>query len=119
MELLKLSARIKTFTEGTDPGTSDITAIQRNLRLSMRLVFLGFAFHPLNLDLLLPGKPASAATAARRVFATGIGISESDSVVISADLASRGGLVAENIAIRTNLACNQLFGEYWRSMSLL
>jgi hypothetical protein len=118
-QLLKHSARINTFMEGTDPASSDITAIQETLRVSMRLVFLGFAFHYLNLDLLLPAKSAGVATHIRRVFATGIGISNSDAAVISADLASRGGFGAEDIAIKTDLKCGQLFREYWRSMSLL
>ncbi|MDQ3773980.1 MAG: hypothetical protein M3461_06240 [Pseudomonadota bacterium] len=77
-ELLNLRGRIKTFTEGTDPASSEVTAIQANTRASSTLVFLGFAFHPMNLDLLMPlPKESSGETATeRKVFATAVGIYE-------------------------------------------
>ena len=119
-QLLHLADRIKTFTEGTDPASSKVTAIQERVRTSMTLVFLGFSFLDINLDLLMPRQPSCQAPAEKRVFATAVGISTSDAEVISLDLAARCGMLdPSNVAIRPDLACGQLFREYSRSMSLL
>lgn len=117
-QLLRLTSRIKTFTEGTDESLSNVTAIRSHMKTSLRLVFLGFAFHPLNLDLLRPrgAEPMSPPTG-RCVFATAHGISDNDTKAISDELATRSVLSARDIKIRNDLTCSQLFQEYSRSMS--
>lgn len=114
--LLSLAGQIKTFTEGTNEQSSEVNSIRRNMRESHRLVFLGFAFHKLNLDILVPNA-STAPPAGRRVLATAHGISGSDVNVIAEDLATRGVLVAKDIQIRNDLKCSQLFGEYSRTLS--
>lgn len=117
--LLHLADRIKTFTQGTDPASSNVIAIQERVRTSVTLVFLGFSFLDMNLDLLMPRQPSCQAPAEKKVFATGVEISESDAEVISFDLAARcGKLDPRNVAVRRNLTCGQLFHEYSRSISL-
>lgn len=118
--LLHLADRIKTFTEGTDSASSKVTAIQERVRTSMTLVFLGFSFLDMSLDLLMPRQPSCQAPAEKRIFATAVGISPSDAEVISRGLAARCGMLdPSNVKIRPDLKCGQLFREYWRSMSLL
>lgn len=114
--LLLLAAQIKTFTEGTDVHSSKVNAIRSNLRGAQRLVFLGFASHKLNLDILVPAA-SSAPPIGRRVLATAHGISDSDVSVISGDLATRGVLITQDIQIRNDLTCSQLFREYSRTLS--
>lgn len=118
-QLLGLAGQIKTFTEGTDESSSEINSIRSNMKISHRLVFLGFAFHRLNLDLLLPNAASADPPTGRRVFATALDISTSDTESISAELAARGSLMQGNIRIRSDLTCSQLFHEYWRSMSFV
>ena len=116
-QLLRLSNRIKTFTEGTNESSSDVTAIRSQMKTFLRLVFLGFAFHRLNIELLLPKASSTSPPTGRSVFATPHGISDSDTKAISNELATRGVLSARDIQIRNDLTCSQLFQEYPRSMS--
>jgi hypothetical protein len=116
-QLLRLSNRIKTFTEGTNESSSDVTAIRSHMKTSLRLVFLGFAFHRLNIELLLPKASSTSPPTGRSVFATAHGISDSDTKAISDELATRGVLSARDIQIRNDLTCSQLFQEYSRRMS--
>ena len=55
--LVHVAEGIKTFTEGTDDENSDIIAIRRHIVEASRLVFLGFAFHPINMELLTGKTP--------------------------------------------------------------
>lgn len=118
-QLLKLTSQIKTFTEGTDESSSDVDAIRSHMRTSHRLVFLGFAFHRLNIDLLLPNTGGISSPNGRSVFATACGISDSDIAAISNELASRRVLSARDIKIRKDFTCSQLFQEYSRSLSFI
>lgn len=118
-QLLTLADQIKTFTEGTDESSSDVNAIRSNVQMSHRIVFLGFAFHRLNLEFLLPKGTQLVSPTNRRVFASALGISKSDIAYIAADLANRGAFSLGDIQIRNDLTCSQLFREYWRSMSFV
>jgi hypothetical protein len=116
-ELIDASKRIRTFTEGTDSNSSDIQEIRQVIQQAERLVFLGFAFHPLNLSLL---SEKSNRPSRRPIFATALNISDSDVTQITRDL-SRHGLTSESdaeIAIRNDLNCAKLFKEYGRSIRL-
>jgi hypothetical protein len=116
-ELLKLSGEIKTFTEGTDPSSSDIIAIREKVKAADRLVFLGFAFHPLNLQLLWDASAKPPAPSNTACFATGMGISTNDIGVIAAELVELGGFVEAKVRINT-LTCSQLFQEYRRTLAM-
>lgn len=118
-QLLKLTSKIKTFTEGTDEAASDVVDIRFHVKNSLRLVFLGFAFHRLNNELLLPSGSSTSPPSGRSVFATAYGVSNSNVAAISAELAARGVLSAKDIQIRNDLTCSQLFTEYSRSMSFI
>lgn len=116
--LFLLARQIKTFTEGTDEHASEVNSIRSNMKTAQRLIFLGFAFHKLNLEVLLPSNASYASRPnGRCVLATAHGISDSDVRVISDDLAARGVLSARDIQIRNNLTCNGLFEEYSRTIS--
>lgn len=115
-QLLSLAGQIRTFTEGTDEQSSEINCIRSNMKTAQRLIFLGFAFHKLNLDLLVP-TASTAPPRGRRVLATAYGISDSDVEEIAEDLAIRGVLIAKDIRIRNDLRCSQLFDEYSRTLS--
>lgn len=70
-DLLKASRNIRTFCEGV--GDESIMAgIREALRTAKTLVFLGFAFHPLNMQILNARTPRL-----RRIFGTTYGLSKS------------------------------------------
>ena len=116
-QLLELANQIKTFTEGTDPKSSEILALRNNIAQTDRLVFLGFAFHRLNMNLMSPqGLTPSSEPAA--CFGTAYDISDSDCEIIKSELRVFSGAKIKNPLINNTLKCVGLFKEYWRSLSL-
>lgn len=115
-QLLELASKIKTFTEGTDPNSSDISAIRNGFASSDIVLFLGFAYHRQNLRLIDPTAIKLENNHGAHYFGTAIGISDSDCGLITDELMSFGK--ANRINIRNNLTCAQLFRHYWRSLSL-
>ena len=117
--LVKISEGIRTFTEGIDPNHSRIVEIRRTLEQAKRIVFLGFAFHRLNLSLLFPGLADGQQILNRSTYATGHGISDADGQEIRRELSNLGAVFQERFNFRNDLTCTKLFREYWRSLSLL
>jgi len=114
-QLLELSHKIKTFSEGMDPESSEILQIRQNMGVANRVVFLGFAFHGLNMPLITPERVESSSKEQIRCFATTHGISSSDEEVIGkqiTDLYQRATRVK-----MASLTCADFFVEYWRSLS--
>ena len=113
-KLIDLAKQIKTFTEGTDEGSSDIRSIREKIKQAKRLVFAGFAFHPMNIELLIPNS-GSGEPFESRVYGTTCGLSLSDTEVISKDLVARG-MRQRNIELGP-YTCAQFFSDYRRSFS--
>ena len=119
LKLVDLAAQLRTFTEGTNPDTSDVLEIRNALASARRIAFLGFAFHRLNLELLFPGLPINQSFKKRPIFATAIGISKSDVEAIKANLSTLGKIHIELMHFERELTCAQLFAEHWRGLSLI
>jgi hypothetical protein len=113
-QLLKSIRGIKTFTEGTDDRISEIMAIRNRIEMASRIVFLGFAYHRLNIRLLLGDNPVISKTT-RRVFGTAYGMSDSDTQMVG-DALERA-LNAPSIAIRNDLTCFNLFRKFSRNLN--
>lgn len=110
-DLITLSKKIKTFTEGVDPNSSDINKIKEQTGNASRLIFLGFAFHKLNMQLIAPENVENGI----KCYATTFGISKSDRGVLNSQMHV---LFKERIKINmTELKCSAFFNEYWRSLS--
>lgn len=82
------------------------------------IVFLGFAFHPLNMRLLAPPSIASP----RRIFATTLGMSDADETVIENDiwrtLGKRELKLDEPVKPEfAKVTGAEFFQQYFRSMS--
>jgi len=114
-QLLKLTQQIKTFTEGTDPESSDIMDIKEHTHTAKKIVFLGFAFHKLNMELIAPNKSGKKKTITPRCFATTFGISESDKEVIEEQINQLYG--APTDVRMANLECGKFFTEFRRSLA--
>ena len=117
-KLVELTAQIKTFTEGVHTS-GDIAKIKQKVQDADLLIFLGFAFHRINLDLLRPEFPGDGPLPARlgtSVFATALGVSDSDCNVIRNAL-GRFGIGGGAVAL-ANMTCSNLFDEYQRTFAL-
>lgn len=116
-QLIDISRKIKTFTEGIDEEKSEINTIRSFLYGANKIVFLGFAYHEQNLKLLYPSpKPKPQKNTA--VFGTGKYISENNISEIRNELIELGGFDKNNLKINTALTCSELFEEYGRSLKL-
>lgn len=114
--LLENARQIKTFTEGTDPDSSEICEIREAVATSSNLLFLGFAFHKLNMQLISPAKIGMDEISQKHNFATAYGLSQSDCNAIAAEICSMRG--THKTEIRNDLTCAAIFSEYTRGISL-
>ena len=109
--------QIKTFAEGTDPQSSEIVAIRNEFTGAARVVFLGFAYHEINMDLLMSDNPM-AGSSNIRCFGTAYEISRDDCERIAGTLKGFFRTAKANVCIRDDVKCAGLFHEYWKSLSL-
>lgn len=118
-QLADLAGQIKTFTEGTDPDSSDIMAIRKRVSEASIILFLGFAYHRQNLDLICSYRDFPLPSPRTAVcFGSAIGISRSDCLAITRELVNLVPCRKRDIALRSDLNCAALFHEFWRSLSL-
>lgn len=115
IELASLSTQIKTFTERVE-DTSTVDAMHEAVRSAETIVFLGFAFHQQNVDLIKPG----GETAAKQAFSTTKGVSDSGIPVVRQQMFDlfekrKGGL---EVGLKIDKTCSGLFEEYGRSLTL-
>jgi hypothetical protein len=76
-------------------------------------VFLGFAYHQQNLDLITP-----RTSVASRVFGTAHGISNSDQKAVTASLKQMLQPTEGDVEVNLHGSkCAGLFDEFWRSLS--
>lgn len=114
--LLNNARKIKTFTEGTDPKSSEVCEIRDSVAKAESLLFLGFSFHKLNMKLIHPDTSCFDDTSDRRNFATAFGLSNSDCTAIADEI--RLMRSSSHAEIRNDLKCSAIFGEYTRGISL-
>ncbi len=104
---------IKTFTESTiETNTAD--RIKKLITETDTLVFLGFSFADLNMDLLFTEKQ----TMLRRVYATAYGISRPDVEIIQQQIRRYRPHFWHSIEVQSELRCNALFDAYYRTLAI-
>tara|TARA_Y100000294_G_scaffold92101_1_gene85878 strand:- start:662 stop:1759 length:1098 start_codon:yes stop_codon:yes gene_type:complete len=114
-QLLNLADQIKTFTEGTNPESSEILKIRKHMGEATKLVFMGFAFHKLNMELIAPEHNKDDHHIEINCFATTLGVSDSDKEVINDQI---NKLCHREVRVRmANLKCSAFFVEFWRSLA--
>ncbi|MDD5491333.1 MAG: hypothetical protein PHV60_01465 [bacterium] len=117
-QLLELYEKIKTYTEGTDPESSEIKEIKKSMCFANKLVFLGFAFHKLNMELissrLLKKKDVISTI---DCFATTYKISDSDKNIIKKQIVELYDKNRNIIINMADLKCTDFFKEFWRSLA--
>lgn len=116
--LTQVAKTLRTFTEGTSETESQIEQIRNSVFEAETLVFLGFAFHELNLRLLFGSPRAVPVRYSKQVYGTAMGLSESNKKAIAAELADLGRFDSAQITLRRELSAAQLLPEYSRSLRL-
>lgn len=120
-DLLEIARQINTFTEQQEDNQK-LTAIRRTVQEAEVIVFLGFAFHERNMELLSPGDSYRA----MKIYLTRKGISDSDMQVVIKSINSklRSGVNQNNFLVGVdpdvfpfNSTCAGLFNECWRSLA--
>jgi hypothetical protein len=106
--LSKSWSRIRTFNEEVEDKTK-IGEIQDAMCSASRVIFLGFHFHPQNMDLIKPPNPHSGA-ANPQAYATALHRSSSDLTLIQAQILKLRAFVG--CAVHNHLDCAGLFREY-------
>lgn len=116
-EVLKeISSKLKTFTEGTDPNSSEIVEIRKAVASCDILLFLGFSYQKQNLKLIKPIKEEQNSSVSSICYGTSLGLSHSSRERIVDELSSFSNLSKENISLE-NMTCARLFHEYWWGLS--
>jgi hemerythrin superfamily protein len=119
--LIDSAASIKTFTEGTDPESPEIGGIQTAILKTQMVVFLGFGYIDLNLDLLAPKsiKSRERKHIHASLLGTAYDISDSNRDAIIYGLQERLPMDTGEINLdnEPKLGCAQLFDKYDRTLS--
>lgn len=111
LDVIKLGANIRTYTEQV--SDNEITAkIENFVQTAETIVFLGFAYHPQNMDLLNLGSCRPTV----RIFGTATAFSNADRDDVVTQL-QRFTSANQYIEIRNDLISASLFREYRRSLS--
>lgn len=119
VQLLPIASQIKTFAEGLDDDQL-IKDMHDAVESAETIIFLGFAFHPSNMQLLAPNVEANV----KRIFATTLGLSDADEAVVEDDIFRMLGLEDMDFVQRqgiqpqmAKLTCYEFFRQYFRSLS--
>ena len=120
--IMGMANRILTFSE-TIEDDDRVDKMKALVKHAETLIFLGFAFHEQNMDLLGEDVPKNEKqNAIERVYATTYGVSESDQQIIRGQigrmLKGRPIKARDTYSIVTfDGKCKKLFAEYWKSLS--
>lgn len=112
---------IRTFTEDSKETREERASIKHLIDNANRIIFLGFAYHRMNLDLLFDiNKPAPNAVVSMPLnnvecYGTGFGISENDRKYIQS-LLWRIDSRFEHSDI-SGTSCTQFFNDFWYRIS--
>lgn len=113
-QLADIAQQVRTFTERVEEGR-ELTAMRSSIARADRIVFLGFAFHRQNVELLSQKTQDHC-----EIIATAYGISKSDKSVIENELSKSFELEPVLGDTRIQLAdmkCAEFFKEHWRTLT--
>lgn len=117
-QLVKSASKIRTFTQGTDPKESEIVELRDRFLAADTVLFLGFAYHQMNLNVLRPGRPHAVPTGVRYI-GTAFGMSHSNAESVRNDLINLASVNAAYVTVRSDLTCSRLFIDYSRDLLLV
>ena len=117
-QLGDLAEQIRTFTEGTDPQLSEVLAIRNHVAEADKLLFLGFAYHRQNIN-LLKSEEKFRSNPNARCWGTAYGISDNDRPSIERELKDLYGTNTPHEMQIRDLKCRGLFETYSRDLSFV
>jgi len=112
--LAAVAQQVRTFTERVEEG-DELAAMRASIGNADRIVFLGFAFHRQNVELI-----AQKVQDHCEIVATAFQISPSDKSVIEDELAKafEHEFVMHDTRIKlADMTCAQFFQQYWRTLT--
>ncbi len=113
-QLADVAQQVRTFTERVEEGEA-LAAMRATMAGADRVVFLGFAFHRQNVELI-----AEKMQDHSELVATAYKISNSDKSVIEDELgkAFKHEFIMQDSRIKlADMTCANLFNEYWRTLT--
>lgn len=114
-QLAAVAQQVRTFTERVAEG-EELERMRDAIGTADRIVFLGFAFHRQNVELIASQIPDHT-----EILATAFEISASDKEVIETELGKAFEFDDVNYNLGkvqlANMTCAQLFREYWRTLT--
>jgi hypothetical protein len=111
--LLEVSGRIKTFTEQTEEGDY-LNKIKSAYQSANKIIYLGFGYHALNMELLKPKTSASAT----EIYGTTYQLSGSEHQVVQRVVIHSLGDRAPSDMQLASLTCVQMLQQYGRAICL-
>ena len=116
--LLQVASSLRTFPEGTDPSGNQIAEIRFEISSAETLVFLGFAYHELNLDVLFSNDREVPIEYSKRVLGTAKWLSVSNTEVITRELAAMGRIDQSQINLERELTAAELLRHFSKSLTI-
>lgn len=102
--LPNIAFQLRTFAEGTNEVLSEVLAIRESVHNAKQIIFLGFAFHKLNMELIsYPGPPSAS-----RIFATTLSMSPHNRDIHQNSLSR----ISHDGPILPSVDCMQLLSDY-------
>jgi hypothetical protein len=116
--IVRAQGRIQTFTERSVPEMT-IELVRKAVAQARTIIFLGFSFHPQNMELLWP-ENSKGETEIRQVFGTSMGMSEQDRSTVQDQIVKRFG-PRKGAALRVTLppiSCSEFMRQFKRSITI-
>lgn len=116
--LVDVAGKLKTFTERVAEDES-LSKMRTLVATADRLVFLGFAYWRMNLDLIMPiGNTSRERESNRICFGTILQMSESNEGQVRTELGIRRKLDPKSVTL-SNTPCSAFIDEHSRSLSFV
>lgn len=116
MDLEAAARQIRTYSESSEI----VDSIRSRFFGAETIVFLGFAFHPANMELLDPRTQLGPDDYNyKRIYATTLGLSKSDEEVVRGQLEAMvlSQPASTKWIFTNNGTCTDLFTNFWRSLT--
>jgi hypothetical protein len=111
--LLQLSTQIKTFTQRVEDEKA-LSILRDVARGARTIIFLGFAFHRMNLELISPKQKG----AAEQIFGTALNFSDPDRATVEKELRAIFKMHRSHpVRLHSALEARRLLAEYWRTLA--
>lgn len=110
-DLIRLSEGIRTFTEGIDPESGELFEVSKKIGEAEKLVFLGFGYDDLNMELLKIERGGRGNPSVPRCLGTSLGMSQQNAEVVVSNLKK---MYYKSNPVLQPCSCCEFFDMYWK-----